>query len=368
MSGVKGNRQSAPAPVFAMGILCASIASAEAALYEVRLVAPTDALPFTAPLRMNGRGIVVGYGGPEAFSPFSVPVRVGPDGALAILGSDEPNFGFAHGLDSTGDAVVGEYGFRPQVWAGDRRVPLAVPDGFFSGVARAVGGDGLIVGTFADYDDLLPPNPIGPRPCSWPGGAAGPVEPMRVLYRPNPTGLAFDVNSRGQVAGTLASRNGYVAVRWNSPRTHPRNLGHLPGAILTEARAINERGDVAGRSGFADGRGRAFIGRAGARALEPLPSLPADFEYAEAFDLDDSGNVVGLSRVGEGVVHAVLWSGGAAIDLNDRLVAPHPLVRHLSAAIAIDNDGRIAAEAVLESSAGDTQRAIAILAPVAVAP
>src|SRR5918996_27197 len=101
----------------------------------------------------------------------------------------------------------------------------------------------------------------------------------------------------------------------------------------------------------------AFIGRAGTRSLEALPSLPADFEYAEAFDLDDLGNVVGSSRVREGVVHAVLWTNGEAIDLNERLVAPDLLVRYLSAAIAINNQGVIAAEAVLESSTGDHARA-----------
>jgi hypothetical protein len=43
------------------------------------------------------------------------------------------------------------------------------------------------------------------------------------------------------------------------------------------------------------------------------------------------------------------------------------LVRHLASAVAIDDDGVIAAEAVLESSTGDEQRAIAILVPVVAA-
>jgi probable HAF family extracellular repeat protein len=361
---VKRFSASRVASVAAIGLLCGSTVSAQPTQYEIRLVLPTATLPFTAPLGMSAAGVIVGYGGPEAFSPFSVPITVDPTGALTVLGSDEPNFGFAHGINDAAGAIVGEYAMRPQIWTGGRRLELQVPAGYFSGVARDIVESGLIVGSFADYDDVFPPNPIGPRPCFWPDASA-PAVPMRGLLPRVSTGLAFAVNGRGQVAGTVASREGFVAVRWNSPRTRPVNLGHLPGAILSEARGINEAGDVAGRSGFADGSGRAFIGRAGTRSLEALPSLPADFEYAEAFDLDDLGNVVGLSRVREGVVHAVLWTNGEAIDLNERLVAPDPLVRHLSAAIAINHRGVIAAEAVLESSTGDHARAIAILVPVA---
>jgi uncharacterized membrane protein len=355
------------ASIVAIAVFSGAITSAGATQYEVRLVQETDRLPFTAPLGMNEGGTIVGYGGPEAYSPFSVPVQVDPSGALTVLSIDEPNFGFAHGIDRTGATIVGEYGWRPHVWTGGTRAPLPVPAGYFSGVARDVSERGVIVGTFADYDDPIPPNPVGPRPCFWPG-PGGPAVPMRVLAPRNPTGLAFDINEQGQVAGSVASRRGFVAVRWSSPQLHPRNLGHLPGAILSEARAINEAGDVAGRSGFADGTSRAFIGRAGGRALTPLPSLPADFQYAEAFDLDDLGNVVGFSRVAEGVIHAVLWlnrewAGHEVIDLNDRLAAPHPAVRHLSSAVAITNQGVIAAEAVLESAAGDEERAIAILSP-----
>jgi uncharacterized membrane protein len=320
---------------------------------------------------MNESGVIVGYGGPEAFSPFSVPIRVEPSGELAVLGIDEPNYGFAHGIDDAGSSIVGEYAWRPHLWTGDARAALPVPGGYFSGVARDVSEGGVIVGTFADYDDPLPPNPVGPRPCFWPS-ADGPAVRMRVLMRPYPTGLALAINGRGQVAGSVSSRRGFVAVRWNSPRSRPVDLGHLPEAILSEARGINVAGDVAGRSGFADGTSRAFIGKAGERGLRALPSLPADFEYAEAFDLDDSGNAVGFSRVGEGIIHAVVWVNHEwgrhePVDLNDRLIAPYPGVRYLASAVAINEEGVIAAEAVLESSTGDTQRAIAILVPVAAA-
>ena len=208
MTSVPSRRFSARriASLVAVGLLGGPIGSAEAAQYELRLVPPTAGFPFTAPIGINEEGIIVGYGGPEAFSPFSVPIRVDSDGALTGLDGDEPNFGFARGIDDAGGAIVGEYGFRPQLWAGDRRITLQVPVGYFSVVARDLSEGGLVVGSFADYDDALPPSPVGPRPCFWPDAGSAAV-PMRVLFRPKPTGLATAINDRGQVAGSVPRRS-----------------------------------------------------------------------------------------------------------------------------------------------------------------
>lgn len=84
--------------------------------------------------------------------------------------------------------------------------------------------------------------------------------------------------------------------------------------------------------------------------------------YAEAFDVNNDRWVVGTSAPGDGTVRAVLWIEGVAYRLDDLVTLPGN-VTHLSSAVAVDEDGRIAAEAVLTGGIGDLPRTIAVLTP-----
>jgi hypothetical protein len=328
--------------------------------YRVELFEAPDALAVAVPFGMNDAAVIVGYVGPEQWTPTGFPVRVSVSGGVVKLDVPEARYGFAHAVDATGNLVAGEYDWKPHLWSSGTRSPLAVPDGYNSGRALGVTAGGLIVGSWADYDDPLPPNPIGPRPCYW-GSTASPAIPLGLLDPDEPTGSAFAVNSKQQIAGALTSSSGYVAVRWDSPSSPPTDLGGVTGSILTEARAINEHGDVAGRSTFADNSSRAFLRRASDAQAAPLPWLSGG-NYAEGIGIDDHRRVVGMAASGT-TAHAVVWHEGEVIDLNDRLVAPHPRVRYLSSAVAISESGHIAAEAVLDGSLADELRAIVLLVP-----
>lgn len=332
-------------------------------LWEVHLVTQLPKKPFSVPLGMNESGQAVGYAGDEAWSPFSEPVRVDPPATLVQLSTPSPNYGFARDIVDDGSVIVGEYEFQGSVWTNGTRSTLKPVPGWFSTSGWGINESGLVVGTFADHDDALPPNPVGPQPCYWPNVTADPVKLGTLDGELN--GAAYAVNDSGAIAGVSASNDGFVATRWASPTAAPENLGHVAGAVLSEARGISSNGILAGRSGFDNGTGKAFWLPVGATQLAALPNLPnATQEYAEAFDVNASGLVVGTStNAAPQEVHATGWEQGVVFDFNDRLVAQHPDLKYLSSAVAVSDAGLVACEAVLTTSTGDTLRAIAILTP-----
>jgi len=320
---------------------------------------------FSAPLGIGSDGTIAGYAAVEAWGPDARAIRVSRAGLVTVLPVADVQSGFAYDTRG-GDMVVGTNRFQPTAWVGGVEVTMKVPDGWFSGSAQGVNADGLVVGSWADSDDALPPNPVGPRPCTWATTAAE-AKPLATIVGADPLGVAFDVNADGVIAGTVATvASGFAAVRWADADATPVVVT-LAGTTLSEARAINTRGDVAGRATLTDNTSRAFRGLAGATAAL-LPPLVAGEPYAEGFDLDDRGRVVGTSRYAEGVLHATLWSeDGAAIDLHDRLVdgLPEGAV-YMSSAVAVTPDGGvIVVEVVLDEGFGDSVRRIGILEAVA---
>jgi probable HAF family extracellular repeat protein len=335
-------------------------APAEPTRWTATIVAPPRGAVVLLPLGMDFvTGAVSGYTGPEAWGPQSSPVRVSASGEVEVLAVPEANYGFAWGAGET--STAGEHAWQPSLWTGDERMPLPVPLGFGSGSAHAVNAAGLVVGSFADYDDPLPPEPIGPRPCVW---IDGDVAPLATFDGDPATGAAWAVSADGVIAGSLSTPGAIVAVRWPSAAAQPVAVEPIDGAYLAEARAINGAGDVAGRASL-EGETRAFVDRADAGGTTLLPFLAGGASYAEAFDLDEVGHVVGTANAGDGVAHAVLWRDGAIVDLNDVVVGLPGTVRYLSSAVGIDQQRRIAAEAVMEEGFGDSVRYLAILEPVA---
>lgn len=81
---------------------------------------------------------------------------------------------------------------------------------------------------------------------------------------------------------------------------------------LSEARAINDRGQVIGDSITAGlGPEHAFLWERGSmRALGTLGGLISD-----AIDINKRGQVVGGSAAAGGEIHAFLWAGGRMRDL-----------------------------------------------------
>lgn len=330
--------------------------------YRVHLVLPPEGVPYATPLAMNDDGVVVGTMGTEPWAPDARPFRATADDEvlIALDVPEPPHAGYARGISEDGAVIVGEQGFRPQRWALGR-VELEVPDGWFSGVAFAIGRDGTIVGSFAEHDDALPPNPIGSRPLAWSPVDRTPIE-LRTFDPEEPLGSAWAINGSGVIVGTLSSSTGFVAVRWSAIDAAPTVVGGRVGASLSEARAINERGDVVGLSRVVDEgtfESHAWLQIDGAESLTELPFLDPERPRAEALGVDDERRVVGTSAFGDDL-HAVLWIDAVAHDLNDRLETRPPELTRLRTAVAISERGIIAAEAVLT----DGRSALAILRQV----
>ncbi|GAA3351553.1 hypothetical protein GCM10020358_81650 [Amorphoplanes nipponensis] len=123
------------------------------------------------------------------------------------------------------------------------------------------------------------------------------------------TGYAGDVNDRGQIIGRNAM-GGTGATMWFRGRVY--DLGAPPGLDDWRPIAINERGWIAGNGGSITER--AYLWRAG--AFRDLGTLGGP--TASVVDINDRGQVLGLSETAAGGLHPFLWQGGAMIDLTTR--------------------------------------------------
>ena len=113
------------------------------------------------------------------------------------------------------------------------------------------------------------------------------------------------------------------------------DLGALSGQVVSEARAINNTGLIAGKSNIFPVVWKydpAHPGRA--PKIQQLP-IPAGFFAATTTAVNDSGDVVGYAGSPNIDSHAILWRDGMAIDLG---VWPGG---HYSVANGINNLGQI---------------------------
>jgi probable HAF family extracellular repeat protein len=110
-------------------------------------------------------------------------------------------------------------------------------------------------------------------------------------------------------------------------------LGTLPGDAASEARAVNDAGQVVGSSRPAVGPTRAFLWQAG--TMTELPALPGGGSSG-ALDINESGVVAGFSSS-----KAVLWQGGAATELTPRYASLFTTGYDNFAAVGLNNLGHV---------------------------
>jgi probable HAF family extracellular repeat protein len=308
--------------------------------YRITVFDPLPGMDYAGPLDMNERGEIVGYSAPEPFHPLALPVHVDEDGNVTMPQPPDPTFNFVHGLNESA-VLVGTSGQRAYAWVQGEPRLLRLPQAIFSGAAQDVTARGLVCGSVGDSDW------IGPQHCYWPTPTAV-ARILPGLFAQSTTGVATAVNESGQIAGTSGGLVGsFFAVRWDQPDAPPFQIGPLPGAMNSDGLDMNENGDVVGRSSYPDGRTEAFLYRSAGDDLVGLGFFAsADIPYSEALGVNDRQQVVGSGNAGPGIAHAFLWQSGVMLDLND-LVVLQPPVLHLSAAVAINERGEIAAEAVV---------------------
>jgi probable HAF family extracellular repeat protein len=170
----------------------------------------------------------------------------------------------------------------------------------------------------------------GSRAFLWHNGAMKDLAPLdrRIITR------AYGISYRGQAVGWWSNGmdDSQAILFQNATIT---DLGSIGG--ITEARAINYRGQIVGAGVQAGGGGyRAILWNNGvAKNLDPLNST----RYSIAFGINYKGQVVGHAITTSGVHQAFLWQNDTLIDLN-RLILRNSGWELFSAA-DINNRGQI---------------------------
>lgn len=141
------------------------------------------------------------------------------------------------------------------------------------------------------------------RPLRWGAGTLA-VEDLG-LPSGYSSGAAHDVNSAGVIVGSVRNASEERAFTWN-PDSHAFTLLPTLGGTTTRALAINAEGIVVGLAATAGGVQHAFAWDAISGAMLDLGTLPGD-TYSEARSVNDHGQIVGRSTR-SGFERAVLWT------------------------------------------------------------
>ncbi len=123
---------------------------------------------------------------------------------------------------------------------------------------------------------------------------------------------ALAINNRGQVVGTsaLSGNTTHHAFLWTWD-TGMRDLGTLPGDIVSAGLGINNRGEVIGNSisppGLPTGNPHPFLWQDGVMAdLNTLIPAGSPLQLLTAFSINDRGQIAGFGVTSGGEVHAYL--------------------------------------------------------------
>ena len=260
---------------------------------------------FSRAVAITAQGHVVGYSGSGSGSSWNYRAFRWDGQSMHDLGSLGGARSIAWAADAQG-RVVGESETasgerRPVLWQDDAVIDLGTLGGG-AGVAYEINPRGQIVGWSS-----LEPGFSNPHAFVWERGV------MRDLGPLDDESVPADINARGEIVGFIGLRG--LPVLWDSEGIH--ELGTLGGAD-GEARAINERGDIAGYAAvtghtctfngchaFFWSRGTMYdLGIVGADGGIEYPTDPFERRTSYAYQLNEAGHVLGWSD-GAG---AVVWT------------------------------------------------------------
>lgn len=199
--------------------------------------------------------------------------------------------------------------------------------------AFAINNAGLIVGRVYNSDPEDPAAPM--RAVTFTANSV--VRDLGTLG--GATSLAFAVNDLGQIVGRSRTAGGQQHA-FIYERGVMKDLGTLGGNVST-ARAINARGWIVGGSRLAiPGQSHAFLFSDG--VMRDLGTLGGAF--SDAFAINASGLIVGASDTSAGEPHAFAYYQGTMTDLGT-------LGGTYSVAFGVNDRGDIVGEA--EAAGGD---------------
>lgn len=231
---------------------------------------------------------------------------------------------FGGGINTAGE-VVGYTHVTPTepphafVYRGNRMIDLGT--GFGTGSSSAawnVNNSGQVVGQRARSQSA----PL--RAALWHNGT---IRDLGTLggstSSPYATeSIAYAVNDAGQVVGTALPRGGYPLHGFVWQHGVMRDLGTLGGnGEATVAYDIANTGQIVGSSQTAAGQTQAFTWTAG--VMRDLGTLGGN--HSSAHGVNERGQVVGASRIPNSphpanAGHAVLWTNGLTVDLNEQVI------------------------------------------------
>jgi probable HAF family extracellular repeat protein len=259
-----------------------------------------------------------------------------PNEAAVRLGTLGGSTSVAHGVNAHG-AVVGEslisgdIEFHAFLWLGREMLDLGTLGGA-SSWSRDIDERGTVVGGAERNDGFV-------HAFAWRDGQ------MRDLGTLGGSmSWADAIGNHGEIVGNSTIRDDTAtrAVIWDDGPPH--DLGTL-GGPSSGARDINKRDEVVGWADRPDGTSHAALWHKG--DVLDLGTLGGPFSSANG--VNRRGQVVGVSTLaGDGASAAFLWDGGPMVDLDSLL--PEGSGWHVLEAFAIDDRGRIVAEAMLEDS------------------
>ena len=267
---------------------------------------------------------------------------------------------------------------RGFVWQGDGMRELA-PLGGTHSFATGVNAQGQIVGwgeTAVHDPTCVDQQVLGFRAAVWEPkpGSKGRIKARELRPWPGDSASAATaINEAGQAVGISGRCDQAVgrfsalrAIRWER-NGKPDTLPTLGGHAWHTPMDINERGDVVGFGNppgdgtGADFAAHAFLWPDGSATAKDLHTLPGD-ALSEAFAINERGQVVGVSFGGAEGSHAFLWQNDVLLDLNDLVdIAPDVL----QSAQDIDDDGRITGR-VRDGITGEVM--VFVATPIGVAP
>jgi probable HAF family extracellular repeat protein len=317
-----------------VGILLATFgrcAGAGAVPYTFTNLGPLVGGDFSRALGINDRGEIVGIiqrNGLEAWVYSGGQVT-----RLGKLGSDN---GSAERINDAGQVMLNAQYFdgRSQVYvhSGGRTTQVQTP-----GYSHAFAIDQNEAGVIVGYVN------VGQSPRA---AILGPTGGVRLLggLTANSASDALGINDRGQIVGIYTTN---IVMPGGGAASHAfiyengvtTDIGTL-GGFEARARDINDKGQVVGQSQLANNTvPRAFIYENGQMRALPLLGT-SQFSAADAFGINERGQVVGYSEgIGRGR-RAVLWEDGEVIDLN--VYAPDlPAGWRLEEATDINEEGDI---------------------------